>query len=359
MPRHVWVRHQSERDVTHDDATICPAPWERGSLSLPSPDRLVVPPFAQAFQQDYPRIRRLLNDHPRPGLGLFVSGADGLEASAWVPCGESGIEPVVIGRHSHAELFLPADVRLSLRHLVVVVHPGPARARVRFRVLDLRTSTAFADEEGHRLEALESEGPLMLRCASFALLLLPTADTDVPWPESAAEAWERIPGRVYLEGEPADPDRWLAPLNHSRPLVRPLARPIAGGSGPPTLASTFPGPVFPSRALESSGPARGELVVRSESGRVSLKLGAEATRRGVLLGRYERCDTAGLPVLSADGLSRVHLLVVEIGQVLYAVDTASTNGTWLDARRVQFVRMEPGISLSLAGKALVEWRFYH
>jgi len=134
MPRHVWVRHQSERDVTHNDATICPAPWERGSLSLPSPDRLVVPPFAQAFQQDYPRIRRLLNDHPRPGLGLFVSGADGLEASAWVPCGESGIEPVVIGRHSHAELFLPADVRLSLRHLVVVVHPGPARARVRFRV---------------------------------------------------------------------------------------------------------------------------------------------------------------------------------------------------------------------------------
>jgi hypothetical protein len=106
-------------------------------------------------------------------------------------------------------------------------------------------------------------------------------------------------------------------------------------------------------------PARGELIVRSDAGRVALRLGARAARQGVLLGRYARCDTAGLPVLSNPSLSRVHLLLVELDGVLYAVDTASTNGSWLDSRALRSVRMQPGVRVRLADDATVEWRVFH
>jgi FHA domain len=354
--RHVWLRHQSERDVTHDDATVVPVSWRGEQVFSASPVQPVPPGFERAFQRDYPGIRRVLDDHRRPGLGLFVSGAEGLEASAWLPCGQSGLECLVIGRHSHADFFLPSDARLSLRHLLVVVHRSCNRSTVGFRVLDLRTASAFLDEQGRRLEAVESEGPLMLQCASFALLLLPTADTDAPWPQEAAEAWKGIPGRVYLDWEAAEPDRWRAPLNHSLPGV--VRREVAG-SWPPTLVGTFPGPALPCRVPEASDPARGKLVIRSPSGRASLRLGAKSARRGVLLGRYERCDAAGLPVLGAGRLSRVHVLFVEIGGVLYALDTASRNGTWLDGKRIRSVAVEPGMSLDLAQEASVEWCYYH
>jgi hypothetical protein len=41
---------------------------------------------------------------------------------------------------------------------------------VRFRVLDLRTPTAFRDGTGRHLQAVEADGPLMLRFASLTAL---------------------------------------------------------------------------------------------------------------------------------------------------------------------------------------------
>jgi hypothetical protein len=79
----------------------------------------------------------------------------------------------------------------------------------------------------------------------------------------------------------------------------------------------------------------------------------------VLLGRYDRCDTAGLPVLIDPALSRVHLLVLELDGALYGIDTASRNGSWSGADRVRATRLLPGLRLSLAGKATVEWRPIH
>jgi hypothetical protein len=95
-------------------------------------------------------------------------------------------------------------------------------------------------------------------------------------------------------------------------------------------------------------------VVQSEDGQTSLPLGATAARRGVLLGRYERCDAAGLPVLSDAALSRVHLLLLELEGALYALDTASTNGSWAGAQRMRSARVEPGLRFALARRAFVE-----
>jgi hypothetical protein len=262
---------------------------------------------------------------------------------------------LIVGRHSSADVFLPADPRLSLRHLALLLHRREGEASGAFRVLDLRTAHAFADEDWSPLEAVEARGPVLLWCASLGFLLFPTGGTSTTWPEDAEAAWSRIPERRYVERTPAA-ELGQGPAAGVR--VRHVPPPD-GDAGATTLVSTFAGPTFPSLTLDESDPPRGELLVRSASGRVAVRMGGRAARRGVLLGRYDRCDTAGLSVLLDRALSRVHLLVLELDGALYGIDTASRNGTWCGGQRVRAVRIQPGLSLSLAGKATVEWHPFH
>ena len=356
MTRSVWLRNEAARLGFANDGTVHFAP---GSLCLRAPTA-TRRPFEDEFRLNYPAIRKLLDAHRQPGLALVVVSGDKLEATAWVPAEPEGVNPVVVGRHNSAELFLPSDPALSLRHLAVLLSPA-SEGPVRFRVLDLRTATAFDDEQGRTLEALEAAGPTLVHCASFALLLLPTAADDEPWPEDAAAAWSRIPERVYLDSASADREAWSRP---GGVVVRPDPPPVAAHAGTTSIV-TFPGPAFllpggsDAGGPVDAGSARGELRLRSGLGGGSLLLGAEAARRGALIGRYERCDGFGLPCLEHPGLSRVHLLVVESGGALWAIDTASKNGTRDADGRIRRARLAPGRPLSLAGLVRLEWWPFH
>lgn len=354
MTRSVWLRHEDDREQCHNDGTVCmPAlsgQWHVPHDGAPRPEPQAS--FAELFRQHYPTLRRVLDAHREPGLAFLAIGPDGVEASAWVNASDDSINPLVVGRHNAAEVFLPADPELSLRHLVVILHRRRA-GPIGYRVLDLRTATAFKDEQGRRLEALESAGPLLLRCLSYSILLFPTGEPGESWPEDAEDAWARVPERVYVDSKSADPDRWLHPAPRAA-----VACPAAFAPGSTTCV-TFPGPDFPRLDLAGAGPARGEIQLVSRWERATMRLGRESVRQGVLIGRYERCDAAGLPVLANPGLSRVHLLVIEVDGALYAVDTASRNGTCVGAERVRCVRLEPGRRLVLAGELSVEWHPHH
>lgn len=353
MTRSVWVHHEHERTQADNDRTAFMPCARVDSIMRSAPSS---GSFQDVFRRHYPAIRKRLNDHREPGVALAVASGEALEASAWLAAKEGEISASIIGRHSAAEVFLPTDPALSLRHLALVLHRREAARPTRFRILDLRTAVAFADERGNRLEAVEAQGPVLLRCASFAVFLLPTGGSDDPWPEDPDAAWARIPARVYLEHESADPTRWLVPAGGARKVLPQVQQ---GGDPERTLVDSFPGPSFVSWVLEGSGPARGEVVVQSAAGKVSLPVSVSAARQGVLIGRYDRCDTAGLPVLSSHKLSRVHLLIVEIEGVLYALDTASTNGSWLPTGRFRAARIEPGLPIVLARHASVEWHPFH
>jgi hypothetical protein len=350
MSRSVWVRREGERAEFHNDSTICLAPIRRFAPASRKPPGS----FEDVFRSHYATIRKLLGSHTEPGLALVAVSQDWVEASAWLRAESDEINPLILGRHNAAEVFLPSDPELSLRHLAVILL-RQASGPVRFRVLDLRTATAFEDEQGRRLEAIESAGPTLLRCTSFAVLLLPTGGPGEPWPEDAEEAWRRVPERVHLDSASADPDRWAQPRGRAE-----LRFPLSSGADPQaTTCVSFPGPIFPALDRADAGPARGEILLASRGGRASIRLGKEAARQGVLIGRYERCDAAGLSVLSSNSLSRVHLLVVEVDGSLWAIDTASRNGSHLGTRRIRSMRLEAGQALTLADRVSVEWHPFH
>ena len=184
MTRVVWLRRGQAREDSPNDATIVLSTF-RGWLGEPDPG--IGPPasFEEAFRLHYSAIRELLNDQTQSGLGLVAVGADGVEAAAWFGARDDDANPLIVGRHSSAEVFLPSDPGLSLRHLAVILHRRRPGSPIRFRVLDLRTSTGFEDEQGRTLEALASEGPLMVRCASLAIMMFPAGVSNARWPEDA------------------------------------------------------------------------------------------------------------------------------------------------------------------------------
>ncbi|WP_045119302.1 FHA domain-containing protein [Haliangium ochraceum] len=371
--------------------------------------------FQYFFLRNYEAIRSRCASFGQ--VGLAVAAVDTFSGRlAGVLCIAAKIgtaNSAIIGRHSMADLFLNGDASLSLRHLVVMVSPLEARnADIRFRLVDLRTQAAFQDEHGRRFEALMAEGPLFVRCGSYALFCLPTGD-PTSWPEAAADAWACIPERVYLESADAEPDRWRRkrvarprserrrrqrrddvavftmdePVRASTPVgddidadadegnrdhdddgdldvagMRRALGKLPGWSksargnqpgdrrGAITLVQSELGPVrAQTRLLDDDEQPLGTLRLRVGDDTHSVLVGADAARRGILLGRYERCDVDGSKLLTNTNISRVHLLVIELGEHLYAIDTASTNGTWLDAdeTEVRITQLGSGVELCL------------
>jgi hypothetical protein len=312
--------------------------------------------FEELFRRNYDAIRSVCEGFDQPGLALIAVDATGVTASACVAAKPDRINIAVVGRHGMADLFLEGDSSLSLRHLAVILHPRPAADDVRFRILDLRTALAFVDENGRRLEALEAEGPVFVRCGKHPVFFLPTGD-ETPWPDDPDAGWECIPDRVYFDEEPAEPDRWERRRLRARwqgADERP--RKSRRGAGT-TRVQTFRGPVLAHRRLVADDEEPlGELRIHSDAGTTGIAIGRQAAREGVLFGRYDRCDNEGLPVLTHISISRVHVLVIEIAGQLYAIDTASTNGLFADSEEVRLLPLEYDQRLVLGDNlASVRW----
>ncbi len=286
--------------------------------------------FRALFVRNYDRIARKVTSFAQPGLAVVAVDmfSSRMVGSLCIAAKVGAANSAIIGRHSMADLYLDGDASLSLRHLAVIVSPLSDQAReVRFRLIDLRTRAAFRDEHGRCYGSLVAEGAIFVRCGSYALFFLITGEGD--WPAGAEDGWACIPERVYLEEDEAEPDRWLRKrrAKTAPPVAKPAAHPSI------THVQTARGPIRARADLLTDGEeALGLVRISSDAGMQSVVIGARAAQRGVLLGRYERCDVDGSQVLVDENISRVHLLIILVEGRLHALDTASTNGTWLADR---------------------------
>jgi hypothetical protein len=316
--------------------------------------------FRQRFVASHDHIRRIVTEHMAPGVAVLVADERGVAAAAWLAAKVGELNSAIIGRHLQADILLEGDDTLSLRHLALLVYPQRAGCDVRFRLVDLRTASAFADEHGRRLGALEAEGPAFVRCGRYCIFLLSTGD-ELGWPDDPAAAWQCIPERIYFDEHAAEPDRWQrrGPGAPSPPGARP--------KGCPTLRA-MPSPVAAERSLLAAGEEPlGTIDIASPLGRDMVVLGPAAARDGVLLGRYERCDSHGLGALSDGRISRVHCLFVSIDGSMYAVDVASQNGLFARVsclpgfppleHRIRSLALRAGNELSLGPSLnILRWR---
>ncbi len=265
----------------------------------------------------------------------------------------------IVGRHDECDLYLSSSDRVALRHLAVILDPVTSwragEKGVRFRILDLRTSDGFTDEDGRALRGLRCEGPAFLRFAGHALFALPLGDpTD--WPESAEDAWACLPERVYFD----EVDRFPQGSMPRMAAVRSRTSGLAESSGfrRSSIMTRTQGPRDTAQGSVEVGDLAGTLELIGPKFRETIRIGQDALRDGVLLGRYARCDGAG-GLADDSTLSRVHALLIQIDDTMLVIDTASSNGTWEHGEKPRArVFMLDGNSELLLGKTTrARWRW--
>jgi hypothetical protein len=332
------------------------------------PATLINRNLRELFTAAYPKFAERCREVEEPGLAIIaVEERTGKAAGLVRLCARVERHVgAIVGRHDECDLYLSSNDRLALRHLAVVLDPvrswKAGDKGVQFRILDLRTTDGFTDEDGRMLRGLRCEGPAVLRCAGHALFAIPLGDpTD--WPVSASDAWACLPERVYFDEVDQFPQGSIPRI----PLMRDprsSSSGLAAASSPAvdmrrtSIITRTHGPRDSGVGMLESGDLAGTLELIGPKFRETIRIGHEALRDGVLLGRYARCD--GARGLADDGtLSRVHALLIQIEDRLLVIDTASSNGTWEHGEkpRSRVFVVEGNTELLLGKTTRARWRW--
>ncbi len=315
------------------------------TIALAGPLRVTWRGFEALFRRACPDVRSICRRFPEPGVALVACHSSlGVTGAVCIAAKPGSINATIVGRHREADLFLSADAGVALRHLVVITHKLDSPSL--FSVLDLRTGSGFQDEEGETREAVTCDGPLFIRCGDYALFLLPTA-IGRTLAGDAATAWHELPPRRLVAAAFGTLKGPRQPLS-----LEGVPEPV----GTFTSVSFRSGPrVARGDLLQPGEVPSGELRIDGPHGTASVTLGATALREGVLLGRYDRCDTAAV----FDGtVSQVHALLVEVDDDLYAVDCASTHHLFVGGERQRVAALGASSSMRL-GRTRVDWTLLH
>lgn len=299
----------------------------------------------QLFVSHWQALRAALECHGRPGLLLLaLDEINGEIGRVWIEVTADKLRSITVGRHSRCDLVIPeARAEVSLRHLLLLARRG-SDGRIRSRLIELRTETAFSDESGRLLNAAVCEDTAFLRLGSLVLVLLPTG--AAPIAASADEAYAEIPKRIFLDERTgfAPPGEQLAALvDRSDPLTSNTA--ISSVAAPEVL-----------RRLRAPEPADDVAALQLRYGhqRTQIAIAGGTLERGILIGRYSRCDL-GFDLSSAERLSRVHCLIIQDREGPVAIDTASSNHMTMDEQELRVIPLTPGTRWDLANELELTW----
>ena len=297
--------------------------------------------FAATFKAIFSELRPVFEAFDRDGL-LCVAAREGGTIASYVHLPILSEEGAfgVIGRHECCALTL-LDEEISLRHALVRVTRN-AGDEVRVRLIDLGSSNTFHTEDNQACKSVMAEGPMFINLLGYQLFLLPTGTLNPSaWTEDADDTWSSFPERIYFDhrmpermvGRPA-PQATQQPRNrrHTYMTLLPAAQHLRARPG-------------------AGGDALGTILLSAESTQIAHRVSHEDLERGVLIGRYERCQLAG----ATGSLSRVHLVLLLDGGDVWAVDTASLNGTIVEGQRISAIQLDREIELRLPSGMGMRW----
>jgi hypothetical protein len=303
----------------------------------------------EIFLQHYDALRRGLHAHPEIGVLLAVCSDDGVLATDWIATRPHETAVSILGRHSQAPLRVPETFgEISLRHLAILAR-SESIDEVRLRILDLSTGIGFKDEEGHPLRAVTIEGSAFLRVGPLWLLALITGPAG-PSEGSAEEAYDSIPERIFITEDSRV--RTRRPRLHAAPMESKFRD--GAGLSHTTVTAASPPVGSADILMEAHENPMGRLVAIGGEPRRSLarSVGADALGRGILIGRYDRCQL--VPHVGSS-LSRVHMLLIRDGSDVLAIDTASTNGVHHDDEQHFVLKLTHGDELHLPTEVVLRW----
>jgi pSer/pThr/pTyr-binding forkhead associated (FHA) protein len=299
-------------------------------------DRLPAPSAREAFVAAYGQLRDMAR--ATRGAAMLVAAVD----SRGRERGSALIEPghsLTVGRHTECGLRLPDD-SIALRHLVAHARLEASRTAPTIHLWDLHTGRPFLTEDGQPSMAVVAHGLLYAAVGQYALLFVPTRErAALPWPAHAEAAWSMFPPRQFTE-----PHTHVARALPSRRLRE-------DGQAFKTSVSREDRLLRLGEGGRSHNPWGLVRLVHGEQA-VEVPMSREHLEQGVLLGRYARC---GIAVETLTTLSRVHLMLIRLGEEVLAIDTASTNGTWRARRRIGTVTLGNLDALELGKHLQVQW----
>lgn len=292
-----------------------------------------------------------------PGRG--IAGAARLQAPA-----DGTPVHMVLGRHERCDLRL-TDPALSLRHCVLVVR-RQEQGDLRVRLLDLRTGLGLTGEDGRALESVSVEGHLFVGLGRYVLMVL-LGGEDLNFSDDGGAIYDTFPQRVFFDERERvgalgsarrarllPKDEWSQENFLSGTLTRARSR----GVNLKDLKSRVEihAPPEPLNLAVVDANRAGTLLVKCDAGEATVPLHDPQLKDGVLLGRYDRCDSSDLPFDLPETVSRVHALLLKEGPVLQVLDVASTFGVHnSDHQEVRAVRLAARTSFMLGEHTNLSW----
>jgi pSer/pThr/pTyr-binding forkhead associated (FHA) protein len=266
-----------------DDSPLAAPLWQSG---------LAADPMLGVFRKHFAALRAAHSAQHHPGVLVAAIDRSGLfDAHVHLRLPQSGIAHLIIGRHERCDFVLSRDNDVSLRHVLVRATRGES-GQTQLRAIDLRSRVGLLSEDGRRCEAIASRGPLFLHVASYVVFLLPTGPSVRPWTRDPDDTW-----------------RGFSPRSQE---ILPPPQPLKSRAAPAPDAVRLA-----TITITSSSPQAGDLTSTHA-------VWSDQLERGILVGRDDRCSHGGL---DEGNLSRVHLVLLSVDDEVWAIDTASTNGT--------------------------------
>ena len=302
----------------------------------------------RAFIATYGQLRPLLLAAPAPGFLIAAVAPSWQVNSTYLPLTPDESSHAVLGRHSNCALRLHGDPSLSLRHLLASAWVDPETGPT-LRLLDLGGEVPLRLEDNSYCVGLQADGTVFAALRGHAIFCI--FDDGEAWPQDAEEAWSSLGDRAARSREAqrrdGSFDREVRPQLRLIPSVRPSQEESLTATGTAVIRLTG------TAGLQDIRPGDVEAVgfLRLPGDRF-VRLTPEDLARGVVIGRYDRCEiTDGFS--NAKAVSRVHLCLALDPSGLWAIDLASSNGTWVEDRSIGALRLGRRLRLSLGTEDLV------